>query len=59
MTFYGKKSGLSSTIFAKYNNKKSIELSVLAMINKKTNKELVASVGKIGIRFHLSHSHVF
>jgi len=26
------------------------------MINKKTNKELVASAGKIGIRFHLSHS---
>ena len=29
---------------------------VLAMINKKTNKELVVSIGKIGIRFHLSHS---
>jgi len=41
-------SELSSTIFTKYNNKtiKSVELSVLAMINKKTNKELVASIGK-------------
>ena len=29
------------------------------MINKKTNKELVALVGEVGIRFHLSHSHVF
>jgi len=29
---------------------------MLALINKKTNKELVASIGKIGIRFHLSHS---
>jgi len=32
---------------------------MLALINKKTNKELVASIGKIGIKFHLSHSHVF
>ena len=28
------------------------------MINKKTDKELIVSIGKIGIRFHLSHSHV-
>ena len=32
---------------------------MLALINKKTNKELVASIGKIGIKFDLSHSHVF
>ena len=32
---------------------------VLAMINKKTDKELVASSWKIGIRFHLSQSYVF
>jgi len=32
---------------------------MLELINNKTNKELVASIGKIGIRFHLSHSHVF
>jgi len=32
---------------------------VLALINKKTNKEFVASIGKIGIKFHLSHFHVF
>jgi len=38
-------SELSSTIFAKYNNRtinKSVELGVLAMINNKINKELVA-----------------
>ena len=53
---------LSSTIFTKYNNrtiKKSFEVIVLTLINKKTNKELFALIGKIGIRFHLSHSHVF
>jgi len=32
---------------------------MLTLINKKTNKELVASIGKIGIRFHLFRSHVF
>jgi len=26
---------------------------MLTLINKKTNKELVASIGKIGISFHL------
>jgi len=38
---------------------KSFEVIVLALIYKKTNKELIASIGKIGIKFHLSHSHVF
>jgi len=39
---------LSSTIIAKYknNNKQSVELSVLAMINKKTDKKLVVSSWK-------------
>ena len=39
--------------------KSVLKVVVLAMINKKTDKELVVSNGKIGIRFHLSHSHVF
>jgi len=29
---------------------------MLALINKKTNKKLVASIGKIGIMFHFSLS---
>jgi len=29
------------------------------MINKKTKQKVVASIGKIGIGFHLSHSFVF
>jgi len=31
----------------------------MARINKKTNQRVIASIGKIGIEFHLSHSHVF
>jgi len=29
------------------------------MINKKTKQKVVASIEKIGIEFHLSHSYVF
>jgi len=36
-----------------------MEFVVVAMINKKTRKKVVASIGKIGIGFHLSHSFVF
>jgi len=32
---------------------------VLVITNKKTDKELVVSIAKIGIGFHLSHSDVF
>jgi len=45
---------LSSTIIAKYKNrttKRVFELIVLALINKKTDKELVVSIGKIRISF--------
>jgi len=31
----------------------------MAMINKKIKQRVVASIGKIGIEFHLSHSFVF
>jgi len=32
---------------------------MMARINKKTIQRVVAAIGKIGIRFHLSLSHVF
>jgi len=35
-----------------------LKVVLLAMINQTTVKELVASIGKIGIGFHLSHSFV-
>jgi len=32
---------------------------MMARINKKTIQIVVASIGKIGIWFHISHSYVF
>jgi len=32
---------------------------MMAIINKKTIQRVVAPIGKIGIRFHFSHSQVF
>jgi len=43
----------------KQNNKSLLEFVVMAMIIKKIRQKVVASIGKIGIGFHLSHSFVF
>ena len=43
----------------KKNNKSLLRVVMIAMINKKTSQRVVASIGKIGIEFHLSHSFVF
>jgi len=48
-------------MFAKYKKKtikRVLKVVVLAMINQKIVKELVASIGKIGIEFHVSHYFV-
>jgi len=43
----------------KQNNKSLLEFVVMTMINKKIRQKVDASIGKIGIEFHLSHYFVF
>jgi len=43
----------------KQNNKSLFRVVMMTMINKNTSQRVVASIGKIGIEFHLSHLFVF
>jgi len=50
---------VKDSLTIKQNNKIFLGFVMLAIINKKTSQKVVASIRKIGIEFHLSHSFVF